>query len=284
MRWLREPLLHFALLGGLIFWLYGGLEPGRREGRVVVSRAVQQALIDEHLRRYGAPPTAAQTAGLIERWIDDEVRVREALALGLDRGDLIVRRRLIQKMDFVLGSAPLARATDAQLGEYLATHADRYAAPERVWIEQVFAAGDRAGGTNPARVRQWQVQLASGVAPTTLGDPFLHGREFAAQSEADLAGVFGPEFARAVLQLPPGTWSPPLRSSFGWHTVRVVRREPPRAARLEDVRAEVERDWRDERRAALDQSALAALRREYTAVVEPTASGAAQPPASEAGP
>lgn len=268
-RWLREPLGHFVVLGAALFLLHRVLAPVDGDRRIAVSASVRRALVDEHVRRFNAPPTTEQVDAMLDRWIDDEVRVREALALGLDQGDIIVRRRLIQKMDFVLeDAAPLARATDAELAAYLAAHPERYADPTRVSLVHVFAANDRRDGGADGAIAAWREQLVAGAAPETLGDPFLRGREFPARTESELAGVFGPVFAQSVMALPVGEWSAPIRSSFGLHVVRVTARVAGRAPSLDAVRTQVERDWRDERRTALDQEALAQLRARYRIDVE----------------
>jgi peptidyl-prolyl cis-trans isomerase C len=268
-RWLREPLWHFVVLGAAVFALHRAVTPADEVRRITVSANVRRALVAEHAAQYGAPPTAAQERAIVERWIDDEVRVREALVLGLDREDLIVRRRLIQKMDFLLEEdAPLKRATDAELNAWLAARPAAYAIPARVSLEHVCAASERHPADGETVVATWRNTLVQGGVAAGLGEPFLRGRTFARQTEAELAGIFGAPFAAAVMGMPTNTWSAPIRSSYGWHTVRLSERMAGGPAQLDDVRAVVERDWREAQRAVLDRAALERLRAQYEVVVE----------------
>lgn len=232
--------------------------------------SLADGLARDQERRTGRAPTPEEREALLQRWIDDEVRYREALELGLDRGDVIVRRRLVQKLDFLLeGSTPVPAPTDAELTAFLAANAARYARPDRVTIEHVFASYGTPGAEAEARVTAWMPRLAAGDAPTTLGDPFMHGRTMTQASADDLAGVFGPDFATAVMALAVDRWSGPIASSYGAHAVRVTARTPGSVPPLADVRDAVARDWRAERRAALDREAVETLRRQWTVRVEP---------------
>lgn len=260
---LREPLVHFVVLGTALFVLYQRVAP-EPVHEIVVPASLVQGLVRDAERRTGKTPTPEEADAMVERWIDDEVRYREAIALGLDRGDLIVRRRLVQKMDFLLeGSTPLPMPTEAELAAWLAAHPADYAAPDRVSIEHVFAA-HRPAGDEAARVAGWMPALAEGVGAGTLGEPFLRGNVLTARSQDELAGIFGAEFAAAVFALPAGTWEGPVASRYGAHAVRVTDRQPGRTPDLATIRDRVTRDWRAAKRAALDAQALADLRARWT--------------------
>jgi hypothetical protein len=267
-RWRREPLVHFAVLGVAVLLLHRWVAPPDAR-RIELTAPMVRALRQEYLRRNGSPPNAAEEAEMIDRFVDDEVLYREALALGLDRGDIIVRRRLVQKMEFLTeGLDPVPEPSDAELQAYLDAHAARWAEPERVTMTHVFVATDRHPDAAPALAAALRTRLAAGEDPAGLGDPFLRGREFPDRSRPELAAVFGPELATAVMALPPGEWSQPLRSSYGLHLVRVAGHAPRRAARLADVRAQVAHEWTVERRAAINAAALADIRRRYTIRVD----------------
>jgi hypothetical protein len=243
--------------------------PTAEERTIVVPASLVDGLARDQERRVGKEPTAEERDGLLQRWIDDEVRYREALALGLDRGDVIVRRRLVQKMDFLLeGSTPVPTPTDADLNAFLAANAARYAKPGRVTIEQVFASHGTPGAPADERIAGWLPQLRAGGSPDGLGDPFMRGRTMTLASEEELANVFGPAFARVVLALPADQWSGPIESSYGMHAVRVTARTPGGAATLDEVRDAATRDWRAEQRETLDRQALDALRTQWTVRVE----------------
>jgi hypothetical protein len=258
------------VIGVALFGLHRAVAPAAVGHEIIVPSSLVAGLARDQERRSGHAPTAEERAGLVRRWVDDEIRYREALDLGLDQGDIIVRRRLVQKMDFLLeGSTPIPAPTDAELETFLAANAARYARPDRVGIEQVFASYGTPGEPAEARATGWLAALAKGTSPATLGDPFMRGRTLASQSEADLTGTFGPEFAAAVLALPVGVWRGPIVSSYGAHDVRVTTRTPGSVPPLAEVRDAVLRDWRAERREALDRQALDDLRKRWTVRVEP---------------
>lgn len=266
---LREPLVHFLILGTGLFLLQARVsrDPGART--IVVPASALQGMRQDHLRRTGHPPSAEQEAAMLQRYLDDEARYREALSLGLDRGDVIVRRRLVQKMDFLLeDGAPLPEPTDQDLAAYLTAHAERYAAPDRVTLEHVFVSRERHPDA-PADAARLRDALAAGADPASLGDPFLRGREFRLASERDLAGVFGTGFARRVMAVPAGEWAGPIESGYGSHVVRVGERRPGGAPPLEAVRETVLRDWRAERREEASRAALDRLRASYEVRVDP---------------
>ena len=268
-RWLREPLVHFVLLGGVVCAVYQWVAPPRPTNRIVVADAIVRSLREEHVRRTGAPPTAEEEAAMIQRFVDNEILYREAINEGLDRGDLIVRRRLVQKMEFVLESEdPIPEPTDAELQTYLDAHAAHYAVPARAALTHVFVSTDQQGADAEPLAAALRAQLEAGADPSTLGDPFLRGRDLPLHSERDLAGIFGAAFAAQVMSLPTGSWSPPLRSSYGFHLVRVSEHRDSRQPALQEVRSAVQNDWQEERRSAANATALASLRRRYEVVVE----------------
>lgn len=275
-RLAREPLLHFLVLGAAVLALYRAVAPAEPGRRIVLSEDALRGLRQEHLRRTGAPPTPEEEKALIDRYVDNEVLYREALALGLDRGDIIVRRRLIQKMEFLNESAGSeAEPTDRELEAWIDAHPERYALAERVALTHVFAASDRHGDELAAFAARLREQLARGADPTSLGDPFLRGRAFALSSERELAGVFGAGFAHSVISLPVGTWSEPIRSSFGLHLVRIDERRPGERPPLADVRGAVRRDLLDARRETASRRALDELRKRYDVRIEGPAPAAA---------
>jgi len=219
---LKEPLLHFVVLGAALFALHRWVAPPPLGRQVILSEPVIHGLRQDFLRRNGALPTADEATALIQRYIDNEVLYREALALGLDRGDIIVRRRLVQKMEFLTeGTDPLPPPTNAELQAYLDAHAEHYVVDDRVTLTHVFVRSDRHGAAAAQLADRWRDQLLAGADPSTLGDPFLRGRDFTAMTERDLAGICGAAFAAQAMRLPVGSWSAPIPSSYGLHLVRV---------------------------------------------------------------
>ena len=269
-RWLREPLLHFVLLGVGMFALHRAVAPPSPTDRIVVTTAVQRGFQQEHLRRQGCLPTAEETKALVDRYVDTEVMLREALALGLDRGDIIVRRRLVQKMEFLnQGSEPLPPPGDDVLQAFLAHHAGRYQLASRLSLEHVFVSNQAHPSDAAAVATDLLERIAAGEDPARLGEPFLRGRLLKAQSEGELAGIFGPEFGARVFELAPDEWSGPIASSFGQHLVRVSERTGGRAATVAEVRRELTRDWEEEQRVRAARVALEQLRARYDVQIDP---------------
>ena len=268
------PVLRFALIGGALFVLAQGLAPAPG-GRIELTPALLEGLEQDHLRRRGRPPTEAERRALIDRWAEQEALYREALALGLDRGDVIVRRRLVQKMQFVLeAEAEPGDPTDAQLASFYSAHRDRYARPPRVDLSQVFLDRGRRGSTTVADAAALRARLQAGTAPETLGDPHLHGAVLAGRGADELTAIFGAAGAAAVLALPAGEWSPPLESPHGLHLVRIDSRRPGYLPPLAEVRAAVAADWRTAERDRLAAAAIERLRARYAVDAAPVVDAA----------
>jgi hypothetical protein len=224
----REPLLHFLLIGGVLYGLDAARAPETSAAEGVEPIVVLPSM---------APEAARQL-------VEEEALYREAKRLGLDQGDLVVRRRLVQKMEFLLEDLAAPPPPDeADLRAWLAAHPDKYRAPARVTLEHVYFSRDRRKDAVGADA------LAALQAPdAAAGDPFLGGRRFEQRTEQDLARTFGPDFAAAVMKLEPGRWGGPVASAYGRHLVRVESFSPAAPATLEDVRARVEADVVEARR------------------------------------
>ena len=265
------------LLAGLVAWAAYDrlLAPGER---IVVSEALREGLRADHRRRTGRPATPAEEAALVDAWVEDELLYREALALGLDRRDVVVRRRLVQSMGFLLEEDTPPAPTDDELRSYVRAHAERFATDPRVTFEQVFVRADRAAAAAGAddRARALQAELAAGADPSRLGDPFVHGFRIAGRTPAEIDGTFGPGFAARLAALPVGAWSEPIASSYGRHLIRVVERVPGGVPDLETIRETVAADWRHAQREAARRQGIARLRQRYEVVQENDAPGTAR--------
>jgi peptidyl-prolyl cis-trans isomerase C len=268
-RWLREPALHFVLIGLGLFGLHAAVARRAAPERIVVSASYLEGLRREQIQRNGRPPTPDEERGLVDRFIDDEVLYRQAISLGLDRGDLIVRRRLVQKMEFVLrGASAEKEPSTAELQAFLDAHAERYGGKRAVSFHHVFLSRDRRGeGTHDEAVRALAA-LRGGADPGAVGDPFLQGASWKGRTEPEVAAIFGEAFAKAVIGLAPGTWSEPVPSSYGEHLVRVDERVEPSAPALTAVLARVHEDWLAAKREDDDRAALRRLRDRYVIDVE----------------
>lgn len=262
-RLLREPLVHFAAGGLAIFALHARVAARPQGDGVVISAAFADALTREHTQRTGRAPTAEEARALVDRFVDEEILTREAAALGLDRGDPIVRRRLAQKMSFLAESEAAQEPTEAELQRRLEAHADRYRSAPRVSFRHVFLGRERR-----AEAERALAELRAGARPDTLGDPFLRGAHFAARTPAEVEAVFGAAFTAALGGVAQGTWSGPLASSYGVHLVLVEERTEGAPATLAEAGARVRQDLLDERREAASREQLRRLRARYRVEIE----------------
>jgi peptidyl-prolyl cis-trans isomerase C len=276
MKILKEPLLHFLLLGVLLFavnaWRTGRRAEAGVTARVEVTAAVIERLRAGYERQFGQKPDETELRGLITAHIREEVLSREALALGLDRDDTIVRRRLAQKMEFLTDDLAVAAEPDAAaLGRFFETNAARYARPARVSFRHVYFSREKRGAGADATAREALAALAKGASDAEMGDAFLHGFEFAERGPEDLTALFGPEFAMRLSALPVSAWSGPISSSYGLHLVRVEARSEPKAASLVEVRTTVVRDFQEERRQAANREVFERLKQRYEITVDESA-------------
>lgn len=266
--WLATVVVGAALWGG--HRLAGGSEPDA----VVVSAPTVASLREGWRRQHGTEPTAKQLEALVDDHVEQELLVREARAQGLDRADPIVRRRLAQKMRFVLEDAdPVGDPGDAVLGAWLDAHAEAYRRPARRGFSHAFVAGE--GPEAEARAHALARGLEDGAEPSRLGDPFPHGVVQAPVEPEALVRRYGEPLAQAVAAAPVGRVVV-VRSSFGWHALRVDAEQPGRLPPLSELRPRVLADWQRQRRADNLARGLAELRARVPVEVEMETEGEAE--------
>lgn len=277
-RFLTEPLLHFLLLGAAIFIVFEGMsDTGTDEqGEIIVTQARIGGLADKFSRTWQRPPNEAELNGLIQDYVREEAAVREAVALGIDRDDSVIRRLLRQRLEFVAEDATTqVEPTEAQLADYLAKYAEDFRSETSISFSHVFfnpQARGAALATDTAQLRA-RLNAVAGqeIEPTQLvelGDATLLDRQFTALPLSAVAQMFGEHFAEALRALAPGQWSTPISSAYGEHLVYVRERVPGLVPPLAEVREAVHREWINARRgAALDQYYAALLQR-YRVTVE----------------
>jgi len=264
-RLLGEPMLHFLLIGIGLFGAYQWMAPGDSSGRIVVTQGVVDDLVTQHVAAKGREPSSTELNHLIESYIRDEVLYREGVKLGLDRDDIVVKRRVRQKVELIAEEDASTRTpTDADLSAYVAANPARFVQPAILTFEQVFLGPSTSG---PAVVVISQA-LRNGTDPEALGKPTLLPLRMT-RTPADLvARDFGDAFAAALEKAPVGEWAGPIDSSFGAHYVRVVDRTPAAAPQLAAVRDQVVREWENERRQRARTDAYAKMRGEYEVSIE----------------
>jgi hypothetical protein len=237
-RVLSEPLLHFLIIGLALFALHAVVKDGSREPMaIVVSQGQIETLRTTFERTWQRAPTPEELKSLIEGYVHDEVLYREGVALGLDRDDSLIRRRVRQKVEFLTESMQgLPEASDTVLQAYLDRHGDRYRADPRFTFEQVYL----------------------GAARLTQLDERMERATF-----TDVARVFGRRFAVALAEAPVGSWQSSVASEYGLHRVRVVERVAARLPALGEVREVVKRDWLRDELAAAQEKHYAGLLARY---------------------
>lgn len=269
-RIVTEPLLWFLAAGALLFALDARRSDGGSD-RIVVTREDQAHLADMWQAQTRRAPSRKELDMLIEQYIREEVLVREALRMGLDADDVIIRRRLVQKLEFLAGDlATAADPSDEELAEYFAENESRYREPERRSFAHVYFSADARGDAkNDAVLVQASLNDQNWRAS---GDPFMLRRNYADLSERQTSDLFGADFARAVFALPVGQgWQGPIRSSYGWHLVRVDGAREAFTPALEGVRRRVLEDWRSQQRREAQDAWYQALRDGYQIEVEDAA-------------
>lgn len=276
---LREPLVHFILLGAALFALDGGLRPPAMPAagaHILVSEALVQSLKRNFERTWQRPPTREELDGLVESHIREEVLVREALALGLDRDDAVIRKRLQQKLEFVSEAAgALAAPTEAQLEAYLKANPQAFSIPPRATFMQVYLdPAKRKGALQADAVRLLEtLNRADGSRQVAhAGDRLmLLEPRYENMAQHEVASQFGAEFADALLKQPPGRWVGPMTSGYGLHLVKLEALQPGGTPGLADVRPRVEREWLNAQREDAARATYARLRDKYTITVQTTA-------------
>jgi len=273
-RLLREPLLHFLLLGVAIFVAYGLVSPrGSDEpDTIVVTSGRVDNLAAGFAALWGRRPTDAELDGLIEDWVREEIATREALALGLDKDDPVIRRRLRQKLEFLSEDAAAPTApTDADLAAYLQAHPETFFVEPRLTFRQVYLDPqqhrdriDRDSAQLLARLTQHGEEIDASLS----GDTTLLPAALDDVAASEVAKQFGAPFAATLLELPVGRWEGPVESSYGVHLVRVGARTEGHLPELSDVRDAVQSEWENARRQDATATFYRELRERYTVTVQ----------------
>ena len=272
----------FLVLGVGVFALDLWPARGGNESHVIEVTADEvERLQARWIAQWGRQPTGPELESLIAEEVDEDILYREALRLGLDVEDAIVRRRLAQKMTFVLENAGGPAPAADEVERYYARHAERYRRPRRTTFDHVFLSADRRtdpAGDAAALLREVAAadggHFAGRGGWKGLGDPFMLAWSFAERTDNEIARLFGPGFEAEVSTLPVGGWHGPIESTYGMHLVRVRHRTASRTPRLGELRGRVVADLQDEQRRERGRDAYRALRDGYD-VRLPTADRAA---------
>lgn len=289
-RLLREPLVHFLLIGAALFGLYSLTPAGRlalddsREIRLTLDDLAQ--LVQVYQSQWRRPPTPAELERLVEERVQQEILYREALGMGLDQDDEIVKRRMAQKMQFLAEDVAAAREPDtAELRDWFVRNASRFARPARVGFRHLYFSPDQRGVRARQDAERALVTLAGqpqdAPVAATLGDPFMFQDYYRDRAPDFLGKEFGPPFAVALARVKPGSWQGPIQSGFGWHLVFVDTLIPGRVPEFEEIEPEVKAAWLAEQKAEAWSGAYKEMRARYTVLLPgPPEAGGAGPAAS----
>jgi hypothetical protein len=270
-RFLKDPLVHFLVIGACLFAISAWRGESVRAGReriVVTAEQVTQAR-DAAAVLQGRPPTAAELAELIEPAVRDEVLYREALALGLDDNDDEVRRRLIEKMSYLTQDlADPAPTSEADLRTFYEALPDRFAVPELVSFDQVFFSPSTRGPALASDAEAGLAALRAGRPAIEVGDRTPLRDAYDGAPHQQVSVLFGAALADALFTLPPGDWSGPFESDFGLHLVRLRSRSERRLPSFDEIRDAVAAEFAAERRREANEAAYRRMRNQYDIVIE----------------
>jgi len=275
MKLKSEPLVQFLIAGALLYgghaWLGSGAADNGGPRPVRLTRSEVEWLRDSWQRQWRRPPSDEELRRMAIDLMEEELLSREARELGLDESDTVVRRRLAQKMTFMIEDATgAAEPTEEELRRLHEAKGDRLGSPARVSFRHVYLSRDRRGDRTEADAGEVLSALSrNGAAEGPVGDPFLHGVDFVLEDESSLAGLFGPEFAKAVLALEPGSWQGPVPSAYGLHLVRVGERQASDKQPFAQIRDRLIEAWFEERRAEARRKYFETLLEKYPVDADP---------------
>jgi hypothetical protein len=271
---IREPFLHFLVLGGALFFLYNvtGNRDEPQSAKIVVTSGKIDQIITTFSRTWQRPPSPEELQRLVEDDIREEVLYREAMAMGLNKDDTIVRRRLRQKYEFVMEDAETIPApSDQDLQTWLNQNPEEARVAPKFSFSQVYLNLNRRGDKAFAEATSLLSHLNNSgekIDASTLGDPTMLPAEFPLSSKDEIANVFGNQFVQQLEQLKPGRWAGPLQSSYGLSLVYVRERIEGSDKSLQEVRDQAQRMWMAVRRRELTETAYQKLREKYSVVIE----------------
>ena len=267
----REPLVHFLLIGAALFMFYDLTREQSSEApnRIVLSSGQVEQLAANFKRTWMRSPTEAELASLVENYVREEVFYREALAMGLDQSDPVVRQRMRLKLEFLLEDLSSEEVTDEVLLGYLQEHPDKFRTQPQVSFQQLYLNPDRRADL-VAEAETVLTSLNGGAVPESLGDPTLVPYEYKLATQSEIERSLGERFARDVIALVPSDdWMGPVYSAYGGHLLKVSTRVDARLPDLAEIRALVEREYLAQRRKELKNLAYAKLREGYDVTIEP---------------
>jgi hypothetical protein len=252
-QWLREPLVHFLVIGALLFLgfhFWGG--GGAGTNRIVITPGQIDSMVMRFTRIWQRPPTSNELKGLIDDYVRGEIAAREARAMGLDRDDTIIQRRLRQKLEFMAEDVLNAHSpTDEELQAWMKEHADKFRIEPEIGFLQVYLNPDKRKKAIQDDAQKMLEQLRAAGSPAetiSAGDTLMLPGQVDLTRLSDIKRMFGSQFADEIIQVEPGRWTGPVYSGYGFHLVYVTERKESRMPAFVEVRQSVEREFLSLRR------------------------------------
>jgi len=276
MKFFREPLVHFLAIGAALFVIYAywGQPDVEEQGKSITITAGEiKWLTDNWEKRWTRPPTQQEREGIINQYLREMILYREAVAMGLDRDDSVIRRRLAQKLEFLSNDLITPQPpTNEELQAYFDQHLDRYQLPDLVTMTHVFLDPDLRGNQTLADAEVIKQQLIALKEPPhdaqSYGDSFMLQSYYPERSEAELLKLFGSGFARSVFELTPHEWHGPVLSGYGTHLVYVHDLNKTPLPEFTEAEEQVKEDWTNDQREKLNEQFLASLMGRYDVTIE----------------
>jgi len=270
LNFLRDPLFHFLVLGAGLFMVYSVVNGpvSVPVNRIIIDESQALRLSGQFQRTWMRPPTRVELQGLAEDFVKEEILYREAKALGLDQDDLVIRRRLRQKMEFLNEDLTEPKApTNSELQAFLDANEDRFRPLDRFSFQQVYLNPRKTTGDMKRTADELITRLNGNPAlsddPRLIGDVTLLPTRLDAVTEPEVANTFGKRFAKQIKNAPSGRWSGPYESGYGFHLVRITERETGGPPTMAEIRPVLEREWYSERRKEAKDRLYQALRAHY---------------------
>jgi hypothetical protein len=276
MKLLREPLVHFLVIGAAIFVLFGLMgqrDVEEKERAITITSGEINWLTDAWKKRWNRPPTEKERKGLIDQYLREMILYREAVAMGLDKDDTVIRRRLAQKLEFLSQDLISPQPpTEGELQSYFEAHIDRYRAPDLITLTHIFIDPDLRGDRTLVDAEAIKKQLQALKEPPqdarSYGDPFMLQSYYPERSEAELLKLFGSGFARSVFELATQQWHGPVLSGYGTHLVYVHDHQKAQPPVFSAVKEQVRQEWESDKREQLNEQFVASIVARYDVTIE----------------
>jgi hypothetical protein len=273
---IREPLFHFLIIGVVLYFLYGlfvnkaSIEP---DNTITVTAAQIEWLEQTWQKRWNRPPTPKEKQGLIDAYVKESIMYQQALAIGLDADDTIIRRRLAQKLEFLTRDlTEIASPSKEELRTYFDMHQDQYRIPASLSFTHVYFSTDKrqAQTVNDAKETLTKLQAESELTQSfkDMGDPFMLQQYYPDKTQQEILRLFGNEFSSKTFQIPVGQWAGPVESAYGLHLVYVHGRVESTMPDMDDLQERILQDWAGDKRREINEKFYASLLSRYEVIVE----------------